>query len=113
MNAETLLLSTPCGLSFSIADLILVKGWADAQSFRMTIHLDHGVEGEEYEEVLAFSKNESSLCQWILWRNADQVFVQPLIGRPQSYDSVADALNAVCPPEDVVVTDINPVSWPG
>lgn len=112
MNAEPLLLSAPCGLSFSIADLILVKGWADAQSLRLTIHLDHGIEGEEYEEVLAFSKRESSLCQWILWRNAEHVFVQPLIGRPQCYASVADALNAVCPPDNVTVTDINPTSWP-
>jgi hypothetical protein len=68
-------------VSFGIADLMLLQGWAEAQSLQMSVQLDHAVDEEEYEEVLAFSQAGSTMCQWIMWRNEQAVFVQPLIGR--------------------------------
>ena len=73
----------PKGLSFEIADLLLVSHWADRHDYLMVVHLDHGVEGEEYEEMIAFHKGMSPLCRLIMWRNADAVFIQPLLGRRQ------------------------------
>lgn len=100
------------GLSFKIAELTLLKAWSEAQDLRMCVQLDHGVENEEYEEVLAFSRLDGGPCQWIMWRNAEFVFVQPLIGRTQRYESVAGALDALTPKEAVQVTDIKPTGWP-
>ena len=100
------------GLAFGIEDLLLLRDWAEAQSLWMHVHLDHGVEGEEYEEVLAFTKQDSTLSQFIMWREAGAVFLQPLIGRPRQFDSVAMALAIICPAQDVKVTDIRANSWP-
>lgn len=100
------------GLAFGIGELLLLRDWAAAQSLQMRIHLDHGVEGEEYEEVLAFTHMDSTLCQFIMWRDARAVFLQPLIGRPRRFSSVVTALAAICPARDVKVTDIRANSWP-
>lgn len=100
------------GLSFSIADLVLLKSWAEAQDLRMTIHLDHGVEGEEYEEVVSLSRAERSLSQWIIWHDGTSVFVQPLIGRAQCHDSVVSVIEALSPKLAVKVTDIQATQWP-
>ena len=101
-----------CGLSFSIADLILLKSWAEAQCLRMTVQLDHGIEGEEYEEVVGLSKTERTLCQWILWRDNEAVFLQPLIGRAQRYRCVADAIEALTPKQTGNLTNIQATYWP-
>ena len=106
MSDIRLLPPLPCGLSFSIAELILLTSWAEAKSLRMAVRLDHGIEGEEYEEALAFSKVGSAVCQRLIWRNTEAVFVQPLIGRPQRYDAVADALEALTPKQAEQLTDI-------
>lgn len=100
------------GLAFSIEDLLLLRAWAEAQSLHMRVHLDHGLEGEEYEEVLAFSETDSALCLFILWRDARTVHLQPLIGRPRRFGSVMAVLEAICPAQDVRMTDIRPCSWP-
>ncbi|HET6609635.1 MAG TPA: hypothetical protein VFG62_23395 [Rhodopila sp.] len=100
------------GLAFGIEDLLLLRDWAEAQSLRMRVHLDHGIEGEEYEEVLAFSKPGSSLSQFIMWRDASAIYLHPLIGRPRRYGSVALALAIICPAPDVKITDIRADSWP-
>jgi hypothetical protein len=102
----------PCGLSFGIADLVLLQGWAEAQSLQMRVQLDPAVNEEEYEEVLAFSPAGSTVCQWIMWRNEQAVFVQPLIGRRQHYGSVAEALEALTPAEAETLTDIQATHWP-
>jgi len=78
----------------------------------MGVHVDYSADGEEYEEVLAFTKMDSSLCQFIMWRDAKAVFVQPLIGRRWAFDSVAAALAALCPAQALKVTDIRAGSWP-
>ena len=82
------------GLSFSIAELTLVRAWAQANSLRMVVRLDHGSEVEEFEEVLAFHAGKRSPCQWIMWRDATVVFIQPLIGRTERFDTVAAAFES-------------------
>jgi hypothetical protein len=100
------------GLSFGIADLILVLAWSEARGLRMVVRLDHGSETEEYEEVLAFHTESGRLCRWMLWRDAEAVFVQPLLGRTQRYGSVAEAIDALTPRQGVVVTDVMAPRWP-
>ena len=46
----------------------------------MFIRLDHGVDGEQYEEVIALYTGTSSQRHLIMWRDAAAVFLQPLIG---------------------------------
>jgi hypothetical protein len=101
----------PNGLAFEIADLVLIRSWADLLGSRMLIRLDHGVDGEEYEEVIAFPTGMSSLRQLIMWRDAEAVFVQPLIGRRQRYGSVAEALESLIF-KPFVLTDITATAWP-
>jgi hypothetical protein len=86
--------SRPKGIAFEIVDLILIKKWADTRNIRFVIHLDHGVEGEEYEEVVAFHPETSATCPLIMWRTAPLVFVQPLIGSRRRFGSVAKALDS-------------------
>jgi hypothetical protein len=100
------------GLSFSVAELTLIKAWSAANTLTMVVRLDHGSEVEEYEEVLAFHLGKSPLCRWIMWRNATTVFIQPLIGRTQTYGSVAEAFEAIAAKCPVVLTDIEPDGWP-
>jgi hypothetical protein len=87
----------PTGLAFEIADLMLLQGWADFHDVQMVVELDHCVEGEEYEEVIAFYGHDSQLRRWILWRASGEIVVQPLIGRSCRFCSVADALESLIP----------------
>src|SRR3982074_1073359 len=92
------------GLSFSIADLTLLRGWAHAHSLRMVIRLDHGSDVEEFEEVLAFHVGDRSPCNWIMWRDATAVFVQPLIGRTERFETVAAAFESLAAKQPVFLT---------
>jgi hypothetical protein len=105
-------LYSPKGLAFEIVDLLLISSWADLNDCRTSIRLDHGADGEEYEEVIAFRKESSTHCQLIIWRNAMAVFVQPLIGRMRRYGSVAKALVSIDLNPRIVLTDIVATSWP-
>jgi hypothetical protein len=87
----------PTGFAFEIADLMLLQGWAEFHDVQMVVELDHCVEGEEYEEVVAFYGNESAIRRWILWRSASEIVVQPLIGRGSRFKTVADALDSLMP----------------
>jgi hypothetical protein len=87
----------PKGLSFSIAELVLITVWSQARSLNMTVRLDYGTETEEYEEVVAFHSGQNASCRWILWRDAESVWVQPLIGRPQLYATVTEAIGSIDP----------------
>lgn len=89
--------NTPMGLAFEIADLMLLQGWAEFHNVQMVVELDHCVEGEEYEEVVAFYATDSQLRRWILWRAESEIVVQPLIGRSCRHRSVADALDSLMP----------------
>ena len=84
-------IDAPKGLAFEIADLILMKGWADFRDLRMVVRLDHGVDDEDYEEVVAFHATMDSPSLFIMWRNAKSVFVQ--LGH-RWYGSAAAALVA-------------------
>jgi hypothetical protein len=104
--------SVPKGLAFEIADLILTSGWAAFHDVPMAVCLDHGAEDEEYEEVIAFRTEKSPLCRLIIWRNADAVFIQPLLGKTQRHGSVAEALESLLVKPPVVLTDIVAAAWP-
>ena len=89
----------PKGLAFDIANLLLVRQWAERHDLRMLIHLDHGAAvGEEYEEVITFHTQASRLYRFTIWRDATTVFVQPLVGRVKQYRSVTAALAAQSAP---------------
>jgi hypothetical protein len=100
------------GLSFSIAELTLVAAWAEAQGLQMRVHLDHGSETEEYEEVLAFHTTWGRPRRCIMWRDNQAVYVQPLIGRTRRYRSVADAIETLTPRQTTALTDVTPTGWP-
>ncbi|HEY0182425.1 MAG TPA: hypothetical protein VGC09_06405 [Rhodopila sp.] len=99
------------GLSFSIAELILIQAWSEARGLRMIVRLDHGSDTEDYEEVLAFQPAGGRPCQWIMWRDAVSVFIQPLIGRARRYGRVGEALDALSPARNVVLTDVAASRW--
>ena len=97
MQTPKLIPNAPTGLAFEIADLMMLQGWAEFHDVQMVVELDHCVEGEEYEEVIAFYARDSQLRRWILWRAADGVIVQPLIGRSRRFKTVVDALETLAP----------------
>ena len=97
MQAPQITPNAPTGLAFEISDLMLLQGWADFHDVQMIVELDHCVEGEEYEEVVAFYARDSQLRRWILWRAAGEIVEQPLIGRSCRFVSVADALETLLP----------------
>jgi hypothetical protein len=103
------------GLSFRIADLILVMAWAEAQAMRMIVRLDGGTSTEDYEEVLALHSVETGSCRWLIWREAESVVVRPLTGRSRRHGSVVDALEALEalePCKRVAATEIRATRWP-
>src|SRR3954453_10614761 len=112
MDVIQLPVKTLRGLSFSVAELALIKSWSEANGLHMVVRLDHGSDVEDYEEVLAFHLGDSPLCRWIMWRDARTVFIQPLIGRTQRYLSVAEGFEAMASKRSVLLTDIKPMGWP-
>jgi hypothetical protein len=74
---------------------VLIGYWAALHDLDALICLDHGVEDEEYEEVVEFRTAATSCCQFILWRNAKTVFLQPIMGRKTKHLSVAAALESL------------------
>jgi hypothetical protein len=100
------------GLSFSIADLVLIRGWSEARGLNLTVRLDHGAASEEYEEVLTLHATPNKACRFLMWRDAEGVFVQPLIGRIRRYASVPEAVAAMTPRQEVEVTDLLAPFWP-
>jgi hypothetical protein len=110
-NAQTYSASLR-GLSFSIADLVLIRGWSEARGLTLTVRLDHGAGSEEYEEVLTLYATPGKACRFLMWRDTDGVFVQPLIGRIKRYSSVPEAIAAMTPQREVEVTDLLAPYWP-
>jgi hypothetical protein len=103
---------TLVGLAFSIPELTLFENLAKASSLRIEIRLDHGSDTEEFEEVLAFHVGDRSPCRWLVWRDAIAIFVQPLIGRAQRYESVAEVFEALAAKQPAVSPDIKATRWP-
>lgn len=79
------------GMAFAIADLLVIQHWAARHDLRMNIRLDHGVDDEEYEEVIAFH-SETRACLLLMWRDQNSVFAQPMPGRQRRFASVSAAL---------------------
>jgi hypothetical protein len=102
----------PKGIAFEIADLVLVQSWAACTGIRMAVRLDHGAEDEEYDEVIEFHMASGSASRLIMWRNLTGVFVQPLLGRKQSFASVAEALDTILPNQRAELSDIMAPAWP-
>lgn len=102
----------PMGLAFEINDLLRLRGWADLHAMHMEVRLDHGAEDEEYEEVIVCHTDMSPPCRSIIWRNAEAVFVQPLVGRRLRFRSVNEALESLLTKRGLVLTDITATAWP-
>ena len=85
----------PTGFAFEISDLIFIGCWAAVHDFRMLVRLDHGFEDEEYEEVVEFRTGPSPACRSIMWRGAEAIFLQPMMGRKTEHVSVKAALGAM------------------
>ena len=88
--------AVPAGLSFEVADLILLQGWAEFHDLRMVVELDHRGADGEYEEMVAIYAMDSNALRWLLWRT-DEIVIQPLIGRTIRCPSIADALEVLSP----------------
>ena len=87
----------PVGFSFEIPDLLLVSGWTDFHNLRLAIELDVCADGDEYEELLGVYERNETFRRWMIWRSCDAIVVQPTMGRPRLFDSVADALEMLIP----------------
>ena len=95
----------PKGLAFAIADLIRAQNWAMVPGRGMQVRLDHGTDGEEYEEVIEFHTGRHMQSKTIMWRSARAVFIQPLPGRRQRYRSVPEALDGLLSNQRVADAD--------
>jgi hypothetical protein len=96
------------GIAFEIAELTLIRNWADTRNIRMVVSLDHGTVGEEYEEAIAFYPEASSIPPLIMWRTEKYVFVEPLTGCTRRYGTVTKALDgpAMAKMASTILTDI-------
>jgi hypothetical protein len=92
-----ILQTLPIGVAFELADLFAAQGWASYHNLRLVIELDYAVEGEEYEEVLAFYPPNGSFRKWTMWRTTRNIAVQTARGRVIRFASMADALDGLIP----------------
>jgi len=90
----------PKGLSFDVADLLLVRAWADFHELRMEVELDFTAEGDEFEEIIGLFSPSTGFRRWMIWRSADGIIAQPMVGRPRVLDAIADALDVLIPVQD-------------
>ena len=63
----------------------------------MVVELDHCVEGEEYEEVLAFYEEGSSLRRWTIWRAHNHFVLEPMNGRAFRALGLANLMEELTP----------------
>jgi hypothetical protein len=90
----------PTGLSFDVADLVMLRGWSEYHDLRLTIELDVCADGDEYEEMLALYDRDCAFRRWMIWRSGDGIVVQPMMGRTMLFDTMADALEILIPTRD-------------
>ena len=88
------------GLAFEIADLVMLRGWAEFHSMRLAIELEVCAENEEYEELLALYEQNCAFRRWMLWRSCDGIIVQPANGRTKLFDTMADVVDTLIPSRD-------------
>ena len=61
----------------------------------MVVRLDYGSDVEEYEEVLALHAGTNPQYRWLMWRNANTVFVRSIDGRALRYELATQAIDAL------------------
>jgi hypothetical protein len=84
------------GLAFEIEDLLSLQAWAGAHNFLMAVELDHGIDGSEYEEMVAIYERASRTLRWHIWRSPDELItIQPMLGRGRCFVSVGDAIEVL------------------
>jgi hypothetical protein len=87
----------PVGIAFSVPELLILRAWAEYHEIRVSVELDHCVDGAEYEEVVALYPPGMSLRRWTLWRSRDGVMVEPRHGRAFKAACVSDLVQALMP----------------
>lgn len=85
------------GFSFSIPELMLVAAWAQFHDLSLRIELDWYVDRVEYEEVITLREPGRASPQWLMWRAADRIVLQPVVGRARRFETISEALGAICP----------------
>jgi hypothetical protein len=96
--------------AFKIPDLMLLGAWSEFHDMRMAIDLAHCMDGAERDEVIVLSEQRSSL-HWMLWRSADGIVVQPMLGMECQFDTISDALESVRSTEPEELTNIHSGQW--
>jgi hypothetical protein len=91
------LVTSPYGLAFSIEELILVRSWAEQRDLRLTVALDHVVDGAEFEEMLIIAPHNRQRRTLSIWRTNAGVFAQTPAGRPRTFATVKEMLEAIRP----------------
>lgn len=100
MQLPRMTVKLPTGLSFDIPDLLMVRGWAEFHSIRMTIDLDVCTDDDEYEEMIGLYDSSHVFRRWMLWRSREGIVVQPGVGRRMLFDAMGDALEFLLPARD-------------
>lgn len=85
------------GIAFTIPELLLVTAWAEFHNLRLSIELDWHVDQTEYEEVITLGLPGRIGSHCLLWRSADSIVLQPMVGRARRFTNISDALDAICP----------------
>ena len=95
--------AVPAGLAFEVPDLVLLQSWAAFHDLRVVIELDKFDEDGEYEEMVAIYAGDRGPLRWLLWRPAaDEIIVQPLMGRRIRSPSVVEAIEMTLSPQLMV-----------
>ena len=88
---------SPKGIAFEIEDLTTLREWAAVHRLRMVVELDHKVEDDEYEEVLAFYEHGMGLRRWTMWRAHDHFVLEPMNGPAFHARCVSDLMEELSP----------------
>lgn len=84
------------GVAFAVPELILLTAWADFHAFSLRIELDWQVDQVAYEEVVTLRLFGSPIPHWLMWRTANSVVLQPMVGRARRFACITDLLGAIC-----------------
>ncbi len=75
----------------------MMQAWAEFHELRMDVELDCCIEADEYEEMVVMFSRKSGFRRWMIWRSANGIVVQPMVGRQMLFDTMADALEKLIP----------------
>lgn len=89
---------SPCGIAFTVPELMMLTAWSEFHRLRLVIELDNCIDGTEYEEVAALYPECSSLRRWTLWRAPDMVVAEPMQGPEIRSACIADLLHQLVTP---------------